>query len=369
MNTTRKLLVLGLLILALLIPQSAQAAGPKDDKVIFGSNYTLHEGETLNGDLVVFGGNVTLERDSTVNGDVVAMGGRVSVDGTINGDLVAMGGYLEIKSQAHINGEVTALGSGIERSEEAQINGNIVTSGDIPLELNFPTKLDIPDKTPRIFSFWHAPLAAGLWFLFQLLIWTGVTILVVLFFQEQSETVSQAALEQPAISIGIGLLIVILTPIVLLALIVTILLSPLSLIAILILFVGWGLGWAAISLEVGKRLMKAANQTWTPALYAGLGMFILTLILNGFREVVPCVGWLPKFFVGMWGLGAVALTKFGTQRYPQSAAVDVPEVVDVPAVAGEPLPEAFADPGELPSPEGEEEAVPEAEADGEASSE
>ena len=183
MNTTRKFLVLGLLILALLIPQTAQAAGPKDDKVIFGSNYTLAEGETLNGDLVVFGGNVTLERDSTVNGDVVAMGGRVSVDGTINGNLVAMGGYLEIKSHANINGEVTALGSSVERYEDAQISGNIVTSDDIPFEFNFPAQLQMPNKIPQTLGFWHAPLATGLWFMFQLLIWTGVAILVTLFFQ------------------------------------------------------------------------------------------------------------------------------------------------------------------------------------------
>ncbi|MBS1250658.1 MAG: hypothetical protein MAG431_02252 [Chloroflexi bacterium] len=334
---TRKFLVLGLLILALLFPQAAQAAGPKDDKVIFGSNFTLYEGETQDGDLVVFGGNVTLERDTTVNGDVVVLGGRVSVDGTVNGDLVALGGYLDVKSQANINGELTALGGGLERSEEAQINGNIVTSGDVPFEFDFPTDWRIPDNTNRLFSFWHAPLAAGFWFLFRLLIWTGVAILVTLFFQEQSEVVSKVALQAPVSSVGVGLLIVILTPVALLALIITILLSPLSLIAVLILFVAWVLGLTAISLEVGKRLMKATSQAWSPALYAGLGMFILFLILNGFKEVVPCVGWMPKFFVGMWMLGAVALTRFGTQHYPKSD----PSPQDV---AVEALPEPFEEP-------------------------
>ena len=344
MKTNRKILILALLIIALLIPQTAQAAGDKDDKVIFGSNYTLSEGETLNGDLVVFGGNVTLETDTTVNGDVVVMGGRISADGTINGSLVAMGGYLEIKPHANINGEVVTLGGGLERSEEAQISGNIVTSDDIPLEFNFSENVQVSPKASQFSHFWHAPMAMGIWFLFQLLIWTGVAILVVLFFQDQAEAISQAALSEPIVSVGVGLLIVIITPVVLLALVVTILLSPLSLIAILILFVAWLLGLSAISLEIGKRLMKATNQTWSPALYAGLGMFILILILNGFKQVVPCIGWLPKFIVGMWGLGAVTLTKFGTKSYSKP----VPAPVVVPA-AQEEIPEAF----DTPDPEEE----------------
>ena len=353
MNTTRKLLILGLLILAVIIPQTTQASGLMDDKVVFGGNYTLAEGETLNGDLVVFGGNVTLERDSTVNGDVVIMGGSADVDGTINGDLVAMGGYLKVNCYATINGELTALGSSLEHSEEAQIKGNIVTSEDIPFEFDFPTQFHIPNKIPQTLGFMHAPLATGLWFLFRLLIWTGVAILVILFFQKQSEAISQVALKQPAISGGMGLLIVILAPVVALALLVTILLSPLVLVLIPILFAAWVLGWVALSLEIGKRLMKTANQTWSPALYAGLGMFILILILNGFSEVVPCVGWLPKFFVGMWMLGAVALTKFGTQLYPKTAPL-APVPASVPD--DQQLPEDF--PAESPLAESVDETPP-----------
>ncbi len=358
MKTTYKLLLLTLLIAAILIPQAAQASGLMDDKVVFGGNYTLSEGETLNGDLVVFGGNATIERGSTVNGDVVIMGGSADIDGTINGTLVSMGGYLKIKANAQINGELTALGSSIERSEEAQINGNIVTSEDIPFEFDFPRGITMPKQFSQAFQYTHNPLTSGAWFLFQVLIWTGAAILLTLFFQKQTETVSQTALEQPTMSAGIGLLIVILTPVVLLLLIVTILLSPLVIAAIPILFIAWLFGWAALGLEVGKRLMKATNQIWSPALYAGLGMFILSLIFNGFQEVVPCVGGLPKFFAGMWMLGAVALTKFGTQKYAPAGVVPAsPAPVPVPAAPQ--LPEDFPaeeiEPQEeIPSPEGEE---------------
>lgn len=337
MKTTQKILVFALFIVAILIPQTTQASGFMDDKVVFGGNYTLEEGETLNGELVVFGGNATLERETTVNGDVVVFGGSANVDGTINGDLVAMGGYLEIEDHAQINGQLTAFGSSIERSEEAEINGNIVTTEDIPFEFNFPNGVTMPSQLPHMLHYAHVPLISGGWFLFKILIWTGIAILAILFFQEQAETISETALEQPLMSAALGLLIVILIPVALLTLIITILLSPLVLIAIPVLYAAWMLGWAALSLEVGKRLMKTTNQTWPPALYAGLGMAILALIFNGFQAVVPCLGGLPKFFVGMWMLGAVALTKFGTQKYVPSGTVPAspapeptPEVPQLP---------------------------------------
>ena len=91
MNRITKILILILLLGALLIPASVHASSFEGDKVIFGSNYILREGETLNGDLIVFGGNVTLEDSSIVNGDTVIFGGNLTSNGTINGDLVGRG--------------------------------------------------------------------------------------------------------------------------------------------------------------------------------------------------------------------------------------------------------------------------------------
>jgi hypothetical protein len=48
----------------------------------------------------------------------------------------------------------------------------------------------------------------------------------------------------------------------------------------------------------------------------------LVLAIVGF---VPIVGWLVGLFIGLLGLGAVVLTRFGTRGYPMptSAAVMV----------------------------------------------
>jgi hypothetical protein len=118
-----------------------------------------------------------------------------------------------------------------------------------------------------------------------------------------------------------------------LVLLITILLSPLSLIAVVILYAGWVFGWAALGLELGKQVMKAFKQDWPPILSAALGTFGVLMIMNGIKALVPCIGGFPKLLITMWIIGAVAMTKFGTDIFPKPApdmesAGELPEVVE-----------------------------------------
>jgi hypothetical protein len=67
-NLIRFILIFGLLA----IPFSTVYAQGRNngDVVLFGQNYTLESGETLNGAIAVFGGNVHIEEDAFVNGDL-----------------------------------------------------------------------------------------------------------------------------------------------------------------------------------------------------------------------------------------------------------------------------------------------------------
>ena len=129
MNKNARILIFVLLICAILVPSTVSANGFRDDKVIFGGNFTLDEGETLNGDLVVFGGNVNLRTSSTVNGDAVVLGGNVSVDGAINGNLVALGGIVEIYSNARVIGDLTVMSSSYDQ-EEGEAEASSTTSDE-----------------------------------------------------------------------------------------------------------------------------------------------------------------------------------------------------------------------------------------------
>ena len=317
MKTFTRILILLLLITAVIVPTTVSASGFKDDKVVFGGNFTLQSGETLDGDLLVFGGNVILESSSTVNGDTVVLGGNVTTDGTINGNLVALGGLVELQSQAQINGDLTVLGSSYEQVEGAEISGNIITEENIPFEFNWPSRVGLFNGKVRVPEFRQLPFVSTSWFFFRVLIWTGLAVLISLFIQDQAVIINKTAFSQPFMSILVGLGVILIAPLVLIALIITILLSPVSLLGIFALIAAWVMGLVSLSIEIGKKLAGALNQSWTTPLMAGFGMFILALFFNGFNQVVLCVGWMPKFVLGLWVMGAVILTRFGTREYPE----------------------------------------------------
>ena len=339
MKNITRIIILLLLVSAILIPTTAYASGFEDDKVIFGSNYTLREGESLNGDLVVFGGHVTLEGSSTVNGDTVIFGGNVTTNGTINGNLIGLGGIVVLGEDALVQGDLTVIGSSFEQSPGAVITGNIVTEENIPFEFDLPENgfLGGEFPLPRVNQL---PFVSASWFFFRVLIWTGLAILIGLFIEDQAIVINRASFKEPVMSFVVGLGVVVIAPFVLLALIVTILLSPVSLVGVFALIAAWVVGLVALSIEVGRKLVQALNQTLPVPLLAGVGMFILALFFNGFSQVVPCVGWLPKFILGCWVIGAVILTRFGTHAYPDKKVGPAEEIIPDASPVKE-IPEAF----------------------------
>ena len=339
MKKLTRILILVLVLTAVLIPTTATASGFSDDKVIFGGNFTLDSGETLNGDLVVFGGNVILETSSTVNGDTVVMGGNVTSNGTINGNLVALGGIVELQEEARVIGNLTVLGSSFEQASGAYVSGTIVTEENVPFDFNLPSGIGLFEGDFPNFQFRELPFVSASWFFFQILIWTGLAILIALFIQNQAPVINRAAFGQPVMSTVVGLGIAFIAPLVLIALILTILLSPVSLLGILALLATWVVGLVSLSIEIGRKLADALDQNWATPILAGVGMFILSLLFNGFQHIVPCVGFLPKFILGLWVTGAVVLTRFGTKEYPDSDTTVIPPAVE--AVKSEPIPDAF----------------------------
>jgi hypothetical protein len=105
--------------------------------------------------------------------------------------------------------------------------------------------------------------------------------------------------------------------------IVTLILIP---VAVLVVFVGalalvlaWLFGIIALGNEVGERFTQSINQTWAPVFTAGFGTFLLMLVGGAIGEI-PCIGWLFVALVGLVGIGAAVLTRFGTRPFQTVAA-------------------------------------------------
>jgi len=350
MKIMRFLAIIFALVLALAMPATAMARGLADDKVVFGDNFTLKSGETQDGNLVVFGGNVVLEENSTVTGDVVLMGGNLDSSGTIKGNVVGLGGLVSLGGTAVVEGDVTMIGAQLVRDPGARIEGQVFSNLKAPLTFTFPGGVQVPR-----FDVSFSPVFHATEFILKIFLWAALAVLLVLFLPEHTRRVTHVALTQPLVAGGLGLLTVVALPVLVLALAITILLIPVSLAVAALAGLAWMYGLISLGLEVGDRLAKLFKQEWAPAVEAGAGTFALILVLNGIREVVPCVGWVAPALAGMVGLGAVLLTRFGLQTYPPATLSlpvppDVPPAPLPPEVPPAPTPPQPPEPPSTPTP-------------------
>ena len=337
MKTTLKLLTLMLAVAIVLVPTSAvQARGTSsgllDGRVIFGDNFTLEKDDTLTGDLVVFGGNVTVEEDATIQGDTVVIGGNVNMDGLVEGSVVIIGGSMHMGETSVVEGDLVTIGGSLSRDPGAEVQGDVVTNVPAP-DIRFPDVPNpprVPDvpgvpspSNPPFVNFDFNPLANFFQMLFTTIAVSLLAMLASLFLQPQIERVAQAIVTNPVIAGSIGLLTGVLAPVVLVILAITLILIPVSILAAMALALAWLFGLISIGTEVGERFTKAINQTWAPPLTAGMGTFLMMIVVGGIG-MIPCIGWLVSSLVALIGIGGVVLTIFGSQPYPRVVAQAVP---------------------------------------------
>lgn len=344
MNLLRIFLLLALVVLP---TSSVFAQSPGGDILRFGEDYTLPEGETLNGSIAMFGGNIQIEKDATVNGDVVLFGGNlmddegvvingdiamfggnITISGEVDGDIVIFGGQVSLASTAVVDGDIATIGGQVSQEPGAQITGNVTNNAppsiDAPEVTVPPVKPDVtnPEVSVNIRNpFWDFVGAIG-----QAVVVAGIGMLLTLFLQPQLERVGDAIVRQPVVAGGYGLLVVIVVPVAAVIMAITLILIPVSLLVVLLVMpAAWVFGMVALGQEVGNRFTKAINQSWAPVLSTGFGTFLLMLIV-GLIDLIPCVGWLPSFLVMLVGFGGVAMTWFGTRNPP--GTMPAPVVVE-----------------------------------------
>ncbi len=297
-------LVMIILVLALALPARAVAAVP--GMLILGDTYTLASGELLDENLTILGGNVVIEQDATVDGDILLLGGTLRMDGIVEGDISAAGGVLELGETAQVKGDISTAGASLRQAEGAQINGKIITETGETVSNLRSRGLNLPALVNQVLT----PLA----FLVRVLVMAALAVLAVMFLPQPVERVAQTLVSQPVLSGGMGILTIIVFPLAFILTVVSILFIPLGLLGLLTLGILYLYGLIAVGYEVGRRIAAMFHWDWAAPVIAGVGTLAISLVLGGLGQI-PCLGWLISFLVWHWGLGAVILTRFGTQPY------------------------------------------------------
>jgi hypothetical protein len=319
------------LIAALLLPLAAAspaaagsaiiAANCSGDHAVIGDSYTLAAGQQLDSNLIVLGGQANIAAGATVNCKVVVLGGSLDLAGKVLQDVVVMGGDARLRGTSEIDGQLQSVGGSFTQDDGAQIKGgvsqgfNTTNNGDGSGRLPFDGQVPLLEV---VIGFYRTvtrtivgSLGLGL-----------LALLVALIWPEQTARVRSAITNAPGQSGALGLLTVVAVPVLIVLATITVCLIPVSFMAMVLLTAALAFGWIALGMLVGERLVGALKLvSLSPAVAAGLGTALLSLVVT-IISWAPCVGWVAPVILAAVGLGAVTLTRFGTQPYfPARAAV------------------------------------------------
>lgn len=360
---------------ALMVGTVAGAETLRGDIRVSQGDVTIPAGEVREGSVRVSQGSVRV--DGVVRGDIhVSQGsvevrgeagsirisqGRVEIAGVVNGDVEVSGGTVVLAPTARVHGRVKVDRGRVDRARGATVDGGVevnaapgevvqigpvritddvvegpgfriapdgiffpggsITPGGVSIArgccggMHGPWQWLSPDDIRR--TLWDIGLLGGLmqpfWHLFR---WAGLFLLAAVTLAAIPQPVDRMASalgEAPLRLGGIGLLVLLLTPVALLLLIVTLIGIPLVPVALLVLLAAKFVGYVAVSAFVGDRL-----ATLVPGLQGNHGkafwrLLAGTLVL-AVSGGVPFLGWIVSLVAAALGLGAVFATRFGTGR-------------------------------------------------------
>lgn len=303
-----------LCVLAVVSAAPALASGTqKGGRTCFGDSATVAAGESVDS-FLAFGCNVNIEQGATVRGDVANFGGNLTLAGQVDGDIGMFGGNVSLEPSAVVHGNVAAIGGNVQRAKGATIDGGVTNNGG-----NFapPQPPVFPDPTVvvgsrstfgRVFDFGFNVLGG----IVSALAFAAIGALIVLFVPEPTRRIGNAVQAKPLNAVGVGCLTTLLVPILGVLLVVTLIGIPVAFILSFAAFAAWLMGMVSIGYLTGEKILQAFKaRDVLPVVAVILGVIVLTLISQ-----VHVVGWFVSFVIGLFGVGAVVLTRFGTRVYP-----------------------------------------------------
>lgn len=354
----RRSILLALLLTLLAVPamagdsesEPAQAGG-----VHFGE-YTLEPGQRASGDLVVFGGPVLLSSGSTLSGDLTVFGSvEVEREATLDGQLVVFGSG---EVAGTIDGDVFAV-DGLILTETATVMGDVAVAGTLDQHPGAIVQGTVKPTAKDDYWTWPVPDTpsehvnggrwASRWVTFLWRVVRGIASVVVMgllalllasLWPVQVARVGRTIEEAPLVSFGVGLLTLILSGLAAVLLAITICLSPLALVGMVVVGIGLLVGWVALGLTFGRRIMEglSGGSQHSVVVHAAVGTVLITALL-AMSRLLGLLNGLLVFLLVPPVAGAVLLTRFGSRPYatrgivPPSAPVGEqrPPVTVVPA--------------------------------------
>ncbi len=290
---------------------SVNLLGPVGDDVRAAGGSVTVENE-VGGDLVAAGGTVSVGPEARVVGRAWLTGGRVALAGRVLRELRVAAGTVTLGGE--VEGDVQVSAGAIDVLPTARIHGDLVYASVRPARIApgariggriTPVSSDLAARAGRLgavaFTVAWAALLGGL-------IVGGVAWLLLL--PRFAVSAARSIGSHPWRSAGLGLLLLVVTPVAALVLLATVIGIPVGLVVIALYAVALLLGYLTAAVFLGDLGARLAGR---PALSRGgrLLSLILALLLLALIGLVPVLGGLIGLAAIVTGLGALADQAYG----------------------------------------------------------
>ena len=284
---------------ARVVANNASVLGTVGEDLLFLANSSaIHSGAVIGRDLILTVSTLTL--DGMVERRVAGVADTVTLVGSVGSNLDISVDTLTIADGASIGGDLTY------RSEnEAEIASGAEIGGEMTHEMAADTDdIDV--------GFSANSIVVGIVGLIMTAVY-GTVLLVV--FPRLTVAASNQLLEKPVMSLGMGIVFLIVVPIVSVLVMITVIGIPLGLIALLLYGIALFSAQIFVGMTIG-RLILSFFADGKRRLIQFFGLLIGLLILFGV-SFIPYVGpWAPLIVV-IFGLGGLMLA-VGRLRHDQT---------------------------------------------------
>jgi hypothetical protein len=268
---------------------------------------------TINGEigrnLTVAGGNINLTNTASVQGGVVAAGGTIVLAVPVAKDVRVAAGNLTVSDI--IDGDLHAAAGQLRLTSKAAVGGNLIYWSGHPASIDENAKVagiisqKIPKEGLRSSAKKMAGMVAGFILLAKIVGFFStllIGLLLIYFIPNYTREVVSTIHDRPLASLGLGFLMVLATPVIIVFLLVTVVGIPLALILSAVYLIGIYLARILVIFWIGSALLglfgKTAGEGW---------VLVIGLITYSVLTLLPFIGGLIAMLVVLFGLGASLL--------------------------------------------------------------
>lgn len=284
-------------LLVLLFASGCERQSIYTGKLVLEGNHSLESGVIVDAHLLVLGGEYHIQPGAELSGSAVLVSGALVIDGQISGDVSQYGGTLVVGPRGHIAGRLSIAGG-----EQRGLFQYAAEGGVSALPQPEPPLSPGRQQGSGLQTLW--------WPFFQALSVAALAALTARFSPRPLQRVSTTIQQHYIVALALGLLAGVVGLVLMVQMIFTVILIPVTGLGLLALALTVAFGWGGFGLIFGRflfhRLQRRASLPWQA--FTGTLLFMLLAAVLG---ALPVLGDLLVILSAVIGLGAVLLTRFG----------------------------------------------------------